>query len=174
MTRTRSLYRPASFTSKKQPARGYGMETHEDIRKQLKELFHRRQLAVLSTQQDGQPYASLIAFTVEDNLRHLYFVTPRTTRKFQNLSASPKVALLINDSENRETDFHRAIAVTIVGWAEEIAGTEREKSLATYLTRHPHLEDFAAAPTSALIRVTIRSFYMVRRFQQVMELHINQ
>lgn len=150
------------------------METHEDIRKQLKDLFQRRHLAVLSTQQDGQPYASLIAFAVNDDLRHLYFVTPRTTRKFENLSASPKVALLVNDSENRETDFHLAVAVTIVGSAKEVAVSERAKTLETYLARHPHLSDFAVAPTSALIRVTIRSFYLVRRFQHVMELHINQ
>jgi len=150
------------------------MEKHEDIRKRLNALFQHQHLAVLSTQQHGQPYASLIAFAVSDDLKYLYFVTPKTTRKFENLSANPKVALLVNDSENREDDFHRAVAATIVGLAEELGLPEREKVQVKYLARHPHLADFAASPTSALIRVKIRSYYLVRRFQQVMELHINQ
>lgn len=150
------------------------MEKQEDIRKRLGILFDRQHLAVLSTQQEGQPYASLIAFAVSDDLKHLYFVTPKTTRKYKNLRANPKVALLVNDSENRQDDFHRAAAATIVGLAEELDSPERETVLVKYLARHPHLADFAASPTSALIQVSIRSYYLVRRFQHVMELHINQ
>ena len=81
------------------------MEKNEDIRKRLNTLFQKQHLAVLSTQQDGQPYASLVAFVVTDDLEYLYFVTPKTTRKFENLSANPRVAFLVNDSVNREDDF---------------------------------------------------------------------
>lgn len=150
------------------------MEKDKGIRIRLKTLFQHQHLAVLSTQQDGQPYASLIAFVVTGDLKYLYFVTPKTTRKFENLSVNPKVALLVNDSVNREDDFHRAVAATIVGQAEEVDLPDREKVIEEYLARHPHLADFAASPTSALIRVTIRSYYLVQRFQHVMELHINQ
>ena len=150
------------------------MEKHTDIRKRLNTLFQHQHLAVLSTQQDGQPYASLVAFVVTDDLKYLYFVTPKATRKFENLSANPRVAFLVNDSVNREDDFHRAVAATIIGVAEELGSPEREKVQEKYLARHPHLADFVASPTSALIRVKIRSYYLVRRFQQVMELHINQ
>jgi len=150
------------------------MEIQEDLRKRLKALFQQRHLAVLSTQQEGQPYASLVAFAVSDDLKRFYFVTPKTTRKYENLTVNPKVALLVNDSENRQEDFHRAVAATIVGLAEEIGSPDREKVLVKYLARHPHLADFAASPTSALIQVVVRSYYLVRRFQHVMELHIEQ
>lgn len=148
------------------------MDKEEDVRRQLHALFQHQHLAVLATEQDGQPYASLIAFAVSDDLKHLFFVTPRTTRKFENLAANPKVALLVDDSENRKADFHRAVAATIVGRAEVLGADESKMVQKTYLDRHPHLADFAASPTSALIRVNIRSFFLVRRFQQVMELHI--
>jgi nitroimidazol reductase NimA-like FMN-containing flavoprotein (pyridoxamine 5'-phosphate oxidase superfamily) len=148
------------------------MKNSHAIQKRLKALFENQHLAVLSTEQNGQPYASLIAFAVSDDLKHLYFVTPQTTRKFENLAANPRVALLVNDSENREDDFHKAVAATIVGQAEVLDSDESEMVQKTYLERHPHLADFVASPTSALIRVNIRSFYLVRRFQQVTELHL--
>jgi nitroimidazol reductase NimA-like FMN-containing flavoprotein (pyridoxamine 5'-phosphate oxidase superfamily) len=53
---------------------------------------------VLSTQQQGQPYASLVAFVACDDLRHIYFVTPKTTRKFANLTANPSAAFIVNNS----------------------------------------------------------------------------
>ena len=45
---------------------------------------------------------------------------------------------------------------------------------ARFLARHPHLQDFARSPTCALVRVSARSYYLVKNFQNVMELHISQ
>ena len=101
------------------------MESREDIRHMLSVLLSNQRLAVLSTHSNGQPYASLVAFACSDDLRFLYFVTPRTTRKFGNLQNDCRMALLITSSANQETDFHEAMAVTVVGSAGEISGTEK-------------------------------------------------
>jgi len=148
------------------------MENSEEIRKHLKDLLGSQGLAVLSTQQAGQPYASLVAFAASADLIHLFFVTPKTTRKFANLTSDARVALLINSSTNQVSDFHRAIAVTAVGHAKEITGTDREVSLARYLAKHPHLEEFAKSPTCAMVQVTVRSYILVQNFQNVTELHL--
>jgi len=148
------------------------METQEKIRQRLAALFDSQNLAVLATQQAGQPYASLVAFYATPDLKHLFFVTPKTTRKFGNLAADKRVALLINDSVNQATDFHRAVAVTVVGEARETIGADRAHVLSLYLAKHPHLEDFANAPTCALIDVRVRSYFLVKHFQNVMEWHI--
>ncbi len=150
------------------------MEKSEEIQKHLKDLFGSQNLAVLATHQDGQPYASLVAFVATEDLKYIFFVTPKTTRKFANLSADCRVAVLINSSQNQAADFHRALSVTAVGSAEEITGDKKEKYLQFYLARHPHLQDFAKSPTCALVRVTARSYYLVKNFQNVMELHISQ
>jgi nitroimidazol reductase NimA-like FMN-containing flavoprotein (pyridoxamine 5'-phosphate oxidase superfamily) len=149
------------------------MEKPEDIQQRLRELFDSQNLAVLATHNEGQPYASLVAFVTTEDLKQIYFVTPKTTRKFANLSKDDRVAVLVNSSTNQNADFHRAISVTAVGNAEEITGAEREKILKQYLAKHPHLVDFVKSPTCALVRVTPRSYYMVKNFQTVMELHIN-
>ena len=148
------------------------METNKQFRKRLGELFRSQNLAALSTHHAGQPYASLVAFYTTDDLKHIYFVTPKTTRKFANLTADNRVAVMVNSSTNQTSDFHQAISVTAVGRAKEVAGADRELILGQYLAKHPHLEDFVRSPTCALIRVVVDSYYMVRNFQNVMELHL--
>jgi nitroimidazol reductase NimA-like FMN-containing flavoprotein (pyridoxamine 5'-phosphate oxidase superfamily) len=148
------------------------METNKQFRKRLGELFRSQNLAALSTHHAGQPYASLVAFYTTDDLKHIYFVTPKTTRKFANLTADNRVAVMVNSSTNQTSDFHQAISVTAVGKAEEVAGTDKELILGQYLVKHPHLEDFVRSPTCALVRVVVDSYYMVKNFQNVMELHL--
>jgi nitroimidazol reductase NimA-like FMN-containing flavoprotein (pyridoxamine 5'-phosphate oxidase superfamily) len=148
------------------------METNKQFRKRLGELFRSQNLAALSTHHAGQPYASLVAFYAGDDLKHIYFVTPKTTRKYANLIADNRVAVMVNSSTNQTSDFHQAISVTAVGRAKEVAGADRELILGQYLAKHPHLEDFVRSPTCALIRVVVDSYYMVRNFQNVMELHL--
>ena len=148
------------------------MDKAAEIEKHLRDLFASQSLAVLATQNDAQPYASLVAFVATDDLKHLFFVTPKTTRKFANLTADGRVAVLINNSTNQSADFHQAISVTAVGDAEEMTGPDREQQLSHYLAKHPYLHDFAKSPTCALVRVTARSYYLVKNFQKVTEYHL--
>ena len=148
------------------------METNKQFRKRLGELFRSQNLAALSTHHAGQPYASLVAFYASDDLKHIYFVTAKTTRKFANLTADNRVAVMVNSSTNQVSDFHQAISVTAVGKAKEVAGPDKEFILGQYLAKHPHLEDFVRSPTCALVRVAVDSYYMVKNFQNVMELHL--
>ena len=150
------------------------MELTQEIRDRLKDLCTSQKLAVVSTHSGGQPYASLVAFVASDDLRHIFFVTARTTRKFANLKKDPRVAVLINSSSNAESDFHEAVSITATGVAQEIKGSERQGILERYLSKHPYLDDFARSPSCALIRVAARSYYMVQNFQKVMELHVDR
>ena len=150
------------------------METSAHIQNRLRHLFESQKLAVVATQTGGQPYTSLVAFVAADDLRHIYFVTARTTRKFSNLTSDSRVAVLVNSSINQESDFHDAISITVTGNAEEIKGSERQSILELYLAKHPYLEDFARSPSCAFIRVAARSYYMVQNFQNVMEFHIDR
>jgi len=145
----------------------------EVIKAALKALFARQRLAVLATREgDGHPYANLMAFAASDDLKMLLLVTGRATRKYANLSADPRVALLIDSRSHQVSDIHEAVAVTVLGEAEEVTGAERDRLLPAYLAKHPHLEAFASSPSCALFRVHVRSYYLVRRFQEVTELHI--
>jgi nitroimidazol reductase NimA-like FMN-containing flavoprotein (pyridoxamine 5'-phosphate oxidase superfamily) len=141
----------------------------------LRELFATQRLAVLATrEEDGRPYANLMAFAVSDDLKTLLLVTGRATRKYANLRAESAVALLIDNRSHQASDIHEAMAVTVLGDAEEVSGVERDRLLPAYLDKHPHLKEFASSPSCALFRVNVRSYYLVRRFQEVTELHVRR
>ena len=148
------------------------MENYQKFEERLIALFNNQNLAVLSTHHEGQPYASLVAFYASADLKSIYFATPKTTRKYANIEADNRVALMINSSSNQASDFHKALAVTAVGKATTIEGSDKERILEQYLSKHPHLEAFVLAPTCALVGVSVESYYMVRNFQYVTEMHI--
>jgi len=150
------------------------MTSKEELYREIKDLLSSQKLAVLGTQSaEGFAYASLIAFAATGDLQAIVLATPRATRKFANIRNNPRISLLIDNRSNQEEDFHDAKAVTVMGVAEEVATNGAAKELASlYLEKHPYLEDFLGSPTTAFIRVTVWRYYLVKRFQEVMELHI--
>ena len=148
------------------------MGTKRPVEQMVRSLLASQALAVLATHGDAGPYASLVAIAATDDLKHLLFATTRATRKFANLQADARVAFLVDNRSNQAADFRDAVAATVRGRAEEVQATEREPLLALYLARHPHLRDFVASPTCAFLKVHVASYFVVTRFQEVMELHI--
>jgi nitroimidazol reductase NimA-like FMN-containing flavoprotein (pyridoxamine 5'-phosphate oxidase superfamily) len=144
----------------------------DSMKKDLQGLFESQRLAVLATHNEGQPYTSLVAFAASKNLRHLFFATTRATRKFANLLADPRVAMLVDSRSNEVSDFRWAMAVTATGKAEEIEGREREEASKLYLDKHRHLEEFVSSPSCALLRISVDRYYVASRFQKVTEVHV--
>ena len=139
---------------------------------QITTLFDSQMLAVLSTQSRDQPYASLVAFAADDNLEQLFFLTPNTTRKYENLIDSPKVAILVNNSVNQADDIYNAISVTGIGTAAVVETSDKTQLLNMYLKKHPHLKGFSKAPTTAFICVAMKRYFMVNQFQNVVEIQV--
>ncbi len=140
------------------------------VKTQVQDLMDRAPLAVLATQGEEGPHTSLVAFTKADGIGDLLFATNRATKKFANIMSDCKVALLIDDRKNQVSDFMDAIALTAHGTAWELEGEERERMSLVYLEKHPHLVDFVASPSTALVRVKVSKLDVARRFQWVMEL----
>ena len=142
------------------------------LKTRLEWLLRSQGLGVLSTYGQGRPYASLVAFTANGDLKELIFATSRATRKYANLAAHPHVALLVDSRSNRDADIHEAMAATACGGVEEVPEKERAAYLERYLSKHPHLKDFVLAPSCALFRIRVNTYYLVQQFQKVFELHI--
>lgn len=146
------------------------MSNTEQSTQQLRELLASQLFCVLATQVDGQPYSNLVAFVATDDLRNLVFATSRETRKYSNITADPRVAMLVDSRSNHHLDIRNAYVATALGTAEEIKGVDRERLLGLYLAKHPNLEEFVASPNCALLRVKVDKYYMVSDFQTVTEL----
>ena len=142
------------------------------MRERLGALFESQRLAVLSSHRDGQPYSNLVAFFATPDLRGLGFATTRATRKFENLTADPRVSMLIDNRSNQVSDFREAMAVTVVGRVEELTGNQKSRILALYLGKHPYLKEFVESPTCALLQLEVNTYILVERFQKVLEWHL--
>ncbi len=134
----------------------------------LRRLCAAQYLGVLATEGAGRPYTSLVAFVASEDLRYLYFATPRATRKYANLIAHPEAAMHIDDRANRPADIQGAISVTALGRVAETAGAAREEAEQLYLSKQPHLAEFVAAPGCALMRMEVEA-YVAAGFQRAVE-----
>ena len=150
------------------------MERTARLKEFLKDLFSSQRLAVLATQSRKQPYGNLVAFMATDDLKHLLFVTTRATRKYANISENPRIAMVVDNRSNRKSDFHQAAAVTATGVVKEMVGPQKRRLQKLYLSKHPYLKEFVSSPTCALLRMDVETYYVVRQFQNVVELHIKK
>ncbi len=148
------------------------MEDRDRLLAVVRDLLTSQRLAVMATQSQGQPYTNLMAFAATEELRHVILATTRATRKFANLLADPRVALLVDSRANDPRDFTEAAAVTLLGRAWELQGRERQPYLELYLAKHPYLADFVAQPACALLRLSVERLILVTRFQEVHQLYL--
>ena len=144
-----------------------------DIRPTLRALLQSQRFAVLATDDHGQPFTSLMAFAATEDLRHLVVLTEQTTRKYANLRSNPRVALLIDDRENKGSDTEESVVVTAIGEAQELDRDAGAPLLGLFLARHPYLAAFADSPSCAIVRVNVSSYQLVSRFQQIVEWRIS-
>jgi len=137
----------------------------------ITQLFNSQHLSVVATQNRGQPHQSLVAFMHRDELRHLFFATSRSTRKYEYIRRDDRVCVLVDNRLNRDADFHSAVTVSAYGRASEVEKTE--DLIQEYLEKFPYLEDFVTAPTCALMKISVEKYIIVRRFQNVTEVDID-
>jgi len=149
------------------------MKVPDSCQTLLPRLLETQKYAVLATDNHGQPYTSLMAFSVTEDFQSFILMTERGRLKYENLMANPRVAIMIDNRENLGRDLDEAVAVTAQGLAEEIAGDARDEWRAFCLARHPALQAFAYSPACALIRIKVTSYVIVRCFQEVIEWRID-
>ncbi|MFO8101878.1 MAG: pyridoxamine 5'-phosphate oxidase family protein [Dehalococcoidia bacterium] len=128
----------------------------------LVDLFESQRLAVLATQRGGQPHGCLVAFSYTTDLKNLMFATRRDTRKFQDISINPPVAMLVDNRSNGEEDFKKAVAVTARGNAFEADERERIELANRYLAKHPYLTQFLEDESVALVKVEVEEYLLAR------------
>lgn len=150
------------------------MQDIHQLKETIKALLDSQRLAVLATQGEVRPYGSLVAFAATEDMKSILFATTRATRKYANLLKNRGVAMVIDSRTNQTADFADAAAVTVLGDVEEIADHEQQELANIYLDKHPYLREFVESPTTALLRLKVKTYIMVSRFQNVQELHVSE
>jgi hypothetical protein len=84
----------------------------------------------------------------------------------------PRAAMMIDNRSNVPEDIANAMAATATGSVDIVSENESINLLSVYLQKHPHLAEFAKSPSTRLIRLNVFCYYVVNRFQNVVELHM--
>ncbi len=137
------------------------------IIEQIESILKDSKYAVLATDGEGQPHASLIGVTWLKGYRQLIFVTYRGTRKHSNISKNGKVAVLVESGNNSLSLFHERSVLTAYGHAEEIGISDNDAILRVHLERYPDLFFLSQSKDCALMRIIVDSYQIVHGVEDV-------
>lgn len=145
-------------------------QPEESLPFRIRRLIDSQPFAVLCTHGEQHPYGSLVAFSMTEDLTAAVFSTPVTTRKFQLLSQSDRVALLIDNRSQHLDNMMNVEAVTVTGHAKRVEEGKDSEHWSRLLTaRHGYLSAFVQSPTVALFCIEIVRYFHVVRFQEVQQ-----
>ena len=114
-------------------------------RAELVAFLRRHRLAVEATvAANGAPQAAVVGFAVSDGLE-IVFDTLDATRKYRNLQADPRIALVVG--------WEQEITAQIEGLADTPTGAELERIRACYFQAHPDGRERLAWPGLTHVRV---------------------
>jgi nitroimidazol reductase NimA-like FMN-containing flavoprotein (pyridoxamine 5'-phosphate oxidase superfamily) len=150
------------------------MKKNAELESSIREVLDSQGVAVLSTRGEKFPHACLVAFVFSPDLDQIIFATSRSSRKYNNIKQDHRASILVDTRTNAEEDFHKASVVSAYGFIDELSGSDARKLEKQFLERHPYLEEFLAAPTTALMGMKVASYSLVSRFQNVLLLEMDR
>jgi nitroimidazol reductase NimA-like FMN-containing flavoprotein (pyridoxamine 5'-phosphate oxidase superfamily) len=150
--------------------KSFNTENNHNLKNDISSLAMEQLFGILCTQNEGQPYGSMIGFAFSDNLKYAVFATPKATRKYENLIRCKNVALVVNNRDKNPEDLMKIRAFTATGKAEEINNPKQYSSWAKILlNKQPNFRRFLESSTTVLFRISITRYFYVRSFQEVCE-----
>jgi len=129
--------------------------------KEIQRALDTSQFAVLATQYNGQPHASLMAFAPIGGIRYLIMATYRNTMKYRNLSKDGRVAMLIDNRSVQGSEEHRNLVITAHGIASEVPSFNHKAVEQALLARHNNLTAFLASADCILMRIAVTAYEIV-------------
>jgi len=137
------------------------------ISEYIRNVLQACRLAVLATEGNGQPHASLIAITPFSEFRQMIFATYRNTRKFENLLINGRVAVLIQGEDTDSSFKQTGFALTAYGYAQEVGKADHEEVMQAHLKRHPDQANFLLSEDLVIIRIKVETYQVVRGIDDV-------
>lgn len=149
------------------------MEKDKDMERLTAELLGGQLFGILSTRGTERPHSVIVSFVSANHLKEIIFVTPRQTRKYEDILADGHVSLFVDNRTNTITDLQTLVGVEARGIAAPVepdgAGVYRQ----LYLAKYPDMKDFIDSPSSVLMKITVARYEMIRHFQNVTFLELS-
>jgi hypothetical protein len=128
----------------------------ESQRQKLAGLFAQEHVAVIVTQGEEWPTATLQAFAETPEL-DLLFIMGDTAEKFQNLLRRPKVTVIVDTRDVGDVNKFQVSRSVLQGIASEVAkGVEWDSLKDLFLKKNPFEAPFFGNPALRMVRVKPR------------------
>lgn len=127
----------------------------------VQEALHSCTFAVLATEGEGQPHASLVAITPSDDFKALIFATYKNTRKYNNLNKNGKVAVLFENRSANNLNQHNTTVLTAFGNAKELDNEALKPAFEAHVFKHPEQRTFLLSNDCAMFRIKVTAFQIV-------------
>jgi uncharacterized pyridoxamine 5'-phosphate oxidase family protein len=136
----------------------------------VRQLLNEQKVGILATIDSNKPYTSIVGFAATDDLKTIYFGTPVATLKYRNIQDNPNVSILIDNRKNLGSDFSQAAALTCMGEAFSEDDSMDQSGKNYLIDRHPELKAFFSSPSCKIVKICVRKYSLVLRFQEVTEI----
>ena len=122
------------------------------------QLLKASRLCFLATQAEGEPHLSLMNFTYYQKEEVIIMCTRRNTKKFEQMTSSNSVAVLIHDfphlSEG-QSGHNKTMSVTLSGVSEVCSASEEAKFRELHLKNNPDYSQFIVGEDIAVILIKV-------------------
>jgi hypothetical protein len=134
----------------------------------LRDLLRTQQVAALGTLHQGQPYVSMVPFTLFPGGKDFIIHVSQLAAHTKDMLASPQVSLLVIAPPTSEVMAQELARITIQGEAVQVVGgtPEHAAAKAAYLSRFPQSELMFGFSDFSLFAIVPSSIRFVGGFAQ--------
>jgi general stress protein 26 len=132
----------------------------------INNFMQKQKYAVIATQEKNMVYTNLVAFFSSEDLKNIYFLTSKKSKKYNTILKNPNISVLIDDRKNKSNDIKNAAAITVIGQAYKI-NKEGSKIIDLFKTKHPNLLNFILSSDSVLIQIKVDNYVYVNNFEKI-------
>lgn len=128
----------------------------------VEEILAANKLCVLCTHGGDKPHCSLMTYVPGDDLRILYMVSSRESRKFKNILANPRVSILVDTRQDTAgKEDAKITSITFEGIHEPLQQENMEQLIAHLNAKNPRLSEIINDPASILFGIRLKSYLML-------------
>ena len=126
----------------------------------MKTLVKEKDICVLATVSAEKPHCSLMSYVADNECSEIYMVTPRQSRKYENLMKNPHVSLLIDTREEHLGSRRpEAKALSVSGTFQKLDDESKKTHVRSkLLERNPHIKELLDHPDAEIFCVRVSSF----------------
>jgi len=132
------------------------------VNKKIEAILNTNYLCVLCTEHEGNPYCSLMTFTLGKDNKTLYMVAIADSKKYKNIALNPNVSILMDNRQSLgKTSKNEIISITFEGYYEAVDQEKSEEGKKILLEKHPDLYEIIQNPKCVLLSIRLKSYKLL-------------